>query len=785
MGQIMQNSFSRVIVARRSLLMLVSLVVLLIAGAGTTALQLKTHYSVFFDKDDAQRVAHETLERDFTQADNIYFVVRPDNGDVFSEHTLRAIRTLTERSWQLPYAVRVDSIANYMLVSAVDDEIAAAPAIDDSFSYAMPAIEHVKALLLERPELKKVLLAEDGSMTGVNVSMALPYASETAAKEATLAARTLRDDIVSQYPELSIDVVGQVAFNWDFTELAEIDGQTLFPVMFTLMFLVMSYFYRSLAAVISTLLVISMSSAFAMGMGGWLGFTLNPINLVAGTIIMTVAVADCVHVLNEFFARMRLGDLPEIALQHSFSLNAWPITTTSLTTAIGFLGLNFSASPPFRELGNITAMGVFAAWILVYTLFPWLLLKMVKDKQVERIRSGAATTNIDRFIQTLINGCKKISNTAIVCVLLMTTALTACIALNKLDERVLMYFDKDVPFRQAVETIQDKMLGFDRIAYRFDSGDTNGVYDPHFLLSIDQFVQWARTQHEVTQVTSYTDVIKTLHQTMNDGSVDTYTLPSSRESASQLVLAYELSLPFGADSNHLVDQSKQSLRVSVGLRSQSADELLAFDKKVQTWFAGHMPANVTTSHGASVSMMFAHIGNKNIESMVYGNITISLLITLCLIVAIRSFKYGLLMLLPNITPALVTFGLWGLLVGEINMAVAVVFCISLGIVVDDTIHFTSKFLHARRNLAMSPAQAIDYAYDKVGKAMLVTSLILVCGFLVLALSPLKVNSHMGLLVAMSIFVACVFDLSIFPRILLWVETRSLASTNASTSEAIT
>jgi predicted RND superfamily exporter protein len=167
--------------------------------------------------------------------------------------------------------------------------------------------------------------------------------------------------------------------------------------------------------------------------------------------------------------------------------------------------------------------------------------------------------------------------------------------------------------------------------------------------------------------------------------------------------------------------------------------------------------------------------------MISGNIVVTALVTIMLILFLSSLRYGLITLLPNLIPALVTFGCWGLLVGEINMAVAVVFCITLGIVVDDTVHFTAKFLHARRTLDLDPEASLQHAYRKVGDAMWITTLTLILGFLVLTLSALKVNSAMGALVALTIAVAFIFDLMLFPRLLLWLEQRQHALTQPSTT----
>ena len=167
--------------------------------------------------------------------------------------------------------------------------------------------------------------------------------------------------------------------------------------------------------------------------------------------------------------------------------------------------------------------------------------------------------------------------------------------------------------------------------------------------------------------------------------------------------------------------------------------------------------------------MFAHMGQRNIESMFIGNAVAILLITLILIVALRSLRYGLLSILPNAIPALVTIGLWGYVDGEVNLAVALIFVITLGIVVDDTVHFLSKYLRARRQQGLSPHDAIRYAFSTVGNALVITSIVLAAGFLVLAQSHFQVNAIMGLLVAITIFVALAFDFLFLPPLLARID----------------
>ena len=171
-------------------------------------------------------------------------------------------------------------------------------------------------------------------------------------------------------------------------------------------------------------------------------------------------------------------------------------------------------------------------------------------------------------------------------------------------------------------------------------------------------------------------------------------------------------------------------------------------------------------------MMFAHIGKRNIISMLAGTTIALVLISLIMIIALRSFKLGLVSMVPNLVPAAMGFGIWGIFVGEIGLGLSVVTSMTLGIVVDDTVHFMSKYRRARVEKGYDSEQAVRYAFTSVGRALLVTSVVLIAGFLVLSFSAFKLNSDMGLLTALVIALALLADFLLLPPLLMKIEGKS-------------
>jgi predicted RND superfamily exporter protein len=338
---------------------------------------------------------------------------------------------------------------------------------------------------------------------------------------------------------------------------------------------------------------------------------------------------------------------------------------------------------------------------------------------------------------------------------------------NELNDEFIKYFDETVDFRSATEFTTANLTGLYTVDYSLGNGETGGINEPDFLHDVERFAEWFRAQENVLHVTTLTDIMRRLNMNMHGDDPDWYRLPEERELAAQYLLLYEMSLPYGLDLNNQIDISKSATKMTVFLESLSSNELLAMEGRAQQWLADNAPH--MQSGGASPSVMFAYIGQRNIRSMLVGTSIALVLISLILIFALRSLKIGLLSLIPNMAPAAMGFGLWGLLYGQVGLGLSIVAGLTLGIVVDDTVHFLSKYLRARREQGMSSEDAVRYAFNTVGVALLVTTIVLVAGFLVLAQSAFKLNSDMGLLTSITIAFALLADFLFLPPLLMKID----------------
>jgi outer membrane lipoprotein-sorting protein len=348
-----------------------------------------------------------------------------------------------------------------------------------------------------------------------------------------------------------------------------------------------------------------------------------------------------------------------------------------------------------------------------------------------------------------------------------TTAVALMLLVPRIDlnDEFVEYFDYRVQFRHDAEFAVDNLNGIYLIEWSVEADESGGISEPVYLERLEAFTDWLRAQAEVMHVYSYTDVVKRLNRNMHGDDPAWHRLPKDRELAAQYLLLYELSLPYGLDLNDRINIDKSATRVTASLQNISTVETRDFLRRSDAWLAEHQPpAMQAEPTGANV--MFSYISKRNIESMLGGNVLAVVLIAGIIVLALRSVGLGALSLIPNAVPILMTFGVWSILVGQVGMAAATVSATSLGIVVDDTVHFLTKYRRARREKGFDRPGAIRYAFETVGQAILSTTVILAVGFSVLALSTFRINSQMGLLTAMAIVLALVVDLLLLPALLM-------------------
>lgn len=743
----------------RYVILAVTLILVAMAASGARLLQFDSDYRVFFGKDNPQLQAFERIQNTYTKYDNLLFVLAPASGKVFTRDTLQAVQWLTEQGWQVPYASRVDSITNFQHTRAEGDDLVVGDLVDEVATLSDTELAQVESIALSEPLLRNRLISGRTHVTGVNVTVQLPGADlNLEVPEVAMFGRQLAQQLTQRFPEVEVHLTGIIMMNTSFPEASQNDLKALVPLMFLVVIVVLGFLIRSVTGTVGAVLVMVFSILTAMGLAGWFGIKLTGPSAAAPIVILTIAVADCVHFLANMVHVMRAGKTKQEAIVESLRVNLQPIFLTSLTTAIGFLSMNFSDAPPFHDLGNISAMGVAAAFVFSVIFLPAFVASLPMSVKPGVDRTGQGMRWLSEFV--VRNQRRLLWGLAPIFLILI-----AFVPRNELNDEFVKYFDESIAFRRATDFATENLSGIYTIQFSLNAGESGGIARPDFLVKVEEFANWFRAQPEVVHVNTITDMFKRLNKNLHSDDASWYRLPDQRDLAAQYLLLYEMSLPYGLDLNDQINIDKSAIRFVVTMENLSSKDTLAIAQRARQWLMDNAPDHML-SEGSSPNIMFAHIGKRNIISMVRGTTIAMVLISIILIIALRSVKIGLLSMVPNLLPALLAFGLWGLLVGRIGLALSVVAAVSLGIIVDDTVHFLSKYLRARRENGLQAADAVRYAFSTVGTALWVTSLILVAGFLVLAQSAFEVNAGMGLLTAITIVFALIADFLFLPPLLM-------------------
>ncbi len=747
------------ILRRRWLVIALAGALMLALTAGARFIGVTNDYRSLFDADNPQLAAFTAFENIYGATNTALIAVAPGKGTVFTRETLGALEALTQAAWETPYSTRADSLVNYNHTWAEEDDLIVEPLVDDAAGLSEEDIRRIEKIALSAPELVGRLVSRDGKVAGLAISFALPDNPDAAVVEITDYLDALLERQRAAHPGTAYYLTGDVPLNRAFADATRDDMETLAPVVFLIIVLAAALLLRSVLGTVAIVAVLGFVINSTVGFAGWLGTVFNPANSGVPIIVMTVAVAHSVHIVSSTLAAMGRGLDRNAAIADAIRVNAWPVFLTSLTTAIGFLSLNASDSPPFRVLGNLVAFGVLCAFVYSLTFLPALL--SILPLRARAPRNGKPAF-FDRFGGFVVARRKIL----LVCSALVAVVLVTGISRIELTDNWTRYLSERYQFRQDTDFVIRNLTGMETLEYSLNSGREGGITDPPYLRRVEAFAEWFRTQPEVLHVQAFSDIMKRLNKNMHGDDPAFHRLPDNPELAAQFLLLYELSLPAGRDLNDRIDVAKSATRMTVVMRSLTSQGQRELDARAQAWVRANAPGLAAEASG--VSIVFAHLSQRNIESMLTGTIVAMALISLILIFVFRSVRLGLVSLVPNFIPAALAFGVWGYLVGRVGLAGSVMTAIAFGIVVDDTIHFLSKYLKARREGVSAP-EAVRSTFRIVGHALWTTTAVLCLGFLVFAASGFEISWSLGILVTITIGFALLADFLLLPPLLMAID----------------
>ena len=757
------NYLAETIIRYRPLCIIISLLILAGLGQGLSKLNFNPDINVFFPENDTLTTSHLSIEDTYSSMDNAVIGIGVKEGTVFTNEVLSLIEDLTERAWKTPHSLRVDSLSNYSYVSADGDDLYIEPFLEGSSTYDLKTLKE-KELIIEEEELAYgAIISKDKKTSLINIVFDPPRKDiEAEYQESLNYVLGFLEEARKNHPEVDLIISGIVYMEYQSPMLLKAQMPKLMPTAILVILLTLFLLLRSLVAVAGSFLVILMSVVSAMGSIGFMSGDIAQPFIMVPILIATLAVADCVHLFTLYFQNLDSSRKSKEAMLESLKLNLQPLFLTSLTTAIGFLSLNLAPVEPLRGIGNGVAVGVFLAFIFTVLL----LAPIVSYFNVKQSKNINFQKNIARKLGRFsIKNYKRL----LVIVPVISCFLMAFIPLNKTNDNPLEFYSERYTTSAAdSKWISQRIGGTFPVSYELNSQGI--VSDPEFLREVDKFSEWLASNKEVLHVSSLSKIMKNLNKTLHGKQEEWNIIPTEPDLSAQYLFFYEMSLPYGLDLTNSISQNKESIKLVASLKELGSLEYREFAKRVENYASQNMPEDMV-SIGTGTRPIFAFMSNMLITQLTYALGIGIVLITATIILFFRSLRYGMLTSVTNLLPIGVAFGIWAIVSGEISMLVGIGMGTTLGIIVDFTVHFLSKYLHARRQKNLSAEEAVEYAFETVGFALIITSFSLILGFLVL-LQAFFIPIHGFVLFSSIAFLsALIIDLLLFPALLITWDKR--------------
>lgn len=742
-----------------------SLVVFIVILPGLARIGEDYSYRAWYHPQDPLLVRYDEFEKKFGNDDTATLILFNEKG-LLNKESIKLIHQLTDKLWQVEYVTRVDSLTNFDYVRiGEEDQIDISPfvpeedleEIDDKY------IEKLKQAIEQTPLIKEVFISKDEKLALIKGQLQPSFVELPDNQVIVNQLRQIKKEFEDGDHKILIGGTATI-INY-YKEIAENDLVTLLPLLYFLFTVVLIWIYRSKTGVFLPYLILTTSIALMMGSAGYLGEKLNSISSAAPNILMTVAIADAIHLLTVFYLGLKKGLTRTEALHFSLEKNFYPTILTSLTTAVGFFSFAGAKINAISMMGIEVGIGVIYAWLLTYFLL-CPIIKLIPEKK--DVTHGPATglrpdqpVNIpEKFLQRvglLFKLRYWIVGTT------LAIALIGLFMVPKLEVNMDPFgqFKKHHPLVVANDLVEKHLGPASVVEIMIYAPEEGAAKEPAFLRKVEAFQTWLENEPYIHKATSIVDVIKDLNQKLNNNQKEYFRIPETKEDVAQELLFYSLGLPPGRELNNRISIKSDAIRLSATWnihRSRQANEKIAYinskaqDFGLNAYVTGKMP--------------LFHDLTPYIVSSFTRSFQIALIsITLIMVIVLKSFKLGLLALVPNLFPLLVGAAIYAFFGIEVDIASVLIASVVFGIAVDDSIHFLFEY-RKFKNRGLKQFDNLAMIMQNTFPSLFNTTLVIVIGFGSFIIADYIPNAKFGISVAFCLSIALIADFIVLPVILM-------------------
>ena len=701
------------------------------------------------------------MNRTFPSNGEIRFAFVADKGaTIFDSKVLLAISDLKERFTAIPKIQGINTILDF--TSPETQRRLFSKAIDDLSDSEIAEISEVAK---NERFLTTNLLSPDGRLTFAIIEVNTRDSSNAERLEIADSILRLKEELSSLHPEVNLfansDVILEKASQQDMVD----DLTQLMPLVILLCVAVICYCFKSLAIGACILAHVAFTIICTVGILGFFGLSFNNISVIAPLVVVIISVANSVHIISIFKQGLYRGEKDVEAMIYSMKHNLRPVSLAAITTAIGFTSLSMSSSPAIQDFGRIVSVGIAFAYLLTILMLPYMLVRV---SNISSVSKETGLTFFQSQLRDLIEFTAQ--NDKVIFFVCSTLAVfTFCLLpLNETDFNRLDFIASDSDIREYYDVVNESMNRGLGLNYAIETQIENGAIDPAFLREADKFTNWLSEQDEIESVISIVEVIKTINRILNDNDEQQYNIPAESQTNFNYLNAYRTVEDNYLPLNRFIDEDYSAITLIINAKEMTNQQMIDLDERITQEYPKAF-SSASLIHGSGV-LLFARMDELVTIELLQGYSISLLLITLCLTLGFSSLHFGLLSVIPNLLPATMVFGFWAFFVGQIDPFVMMLFSISIGLVVDDTVHILSHYLESRRAGA-STAEAIGSSISTAGPALTITTMVLALGTTILIFASTLYFQQSAKLLVPIVVLALVLDLLYLPTILKRFDTQ--------------
>lgn len=761
-------------------------------------IQIDTSPEAMLRKTDPSRILYNEFLEQFGHAGTI--VIAIENDHIFEDKFLQKLKAFHgDLETNVPHIKKIHSLVNVRRIRSDTDALIIEKPLEDESTQHPPDLESFRQFVLQHPLYRNNIISEDGKLTAVVLELTAFVSRNPAAgglldgfdqtpsnqvkdhdgpdgsrkrisEEESGEAIAAVKEVMARYRDRDFDMILSGlpviinAFN-DCTRRDMLQG-CLIAVCGALFLLVL--LFRSFSGVLIPVIVTLSAMTSTIGLMAVLDVTIKITTTVVPAVLLSVGVADSIHILVIFLRRFQQGASKQEAIVFALGHSGLAVLMTSLTTVAGLLSFSFARVASISELGIFSAIGVILALIYTIVLLPPLLaifpisVPPARDKR---------TLLMDRILIRIADfSTGHPLGITIICLLLLTGASAAMFRL-KYSDNIVEHFPDSISIKHDVKFIDQEMKGIVNLEVIVDTGRENGIYDPRLLSVIESVeAELRRYRHPdifVGSVIAITDILKEIHQVLHDGDPAYRIIPPNRAAIAEEFFLLQNSAPESLD--RIVDRPFS--KTCITIKTPFVDSVIfdRFTRKIDQMLKAQFGRQATVTL-TGLPQIFASNIPPILHSMTDSYLIAFFTISIMMIFMVGSVKVGLISMFPNILPVLLTMGAIGLFDITLDFTSMMIGCIALGLVVDDTVHFMYNFRRYYRRSG-DARKAARETLISTGRAMVITSFALSIGFFAFVFGMLGHMQRFGLLLGITILVALLVDFVLAPALMVFITRR--------------